>query len=108
LTKTETEFQNIGVSDRFRRRRSPPSPPLWADDACKDGDMDVILDREKCTGLGICESVAPDHFEIDDDGELVVLRAEVRDGERALLEEAVRACPTGALRLSTEPAAEPA
>jgi ferredoxin len=62
--------------------------------------MQVILDRDKCTGLGICESVAPDHFEIDDGGELVVLRDEVTDEERATLEDAVRQCPTGALRLA--------
>ena len=61
--------------------------------------MQVILDRDKCTGLGICESVAPDHFEIDDDGALVVLRDDVTDEERATLEDAVRQCPTGALRL---------
>jgi ferredoxin len=62
--------------------------------------MQVILDRDKCTGLGICESVAPDHFEIDDDGELVVLRDDVTDDERATIEDAVRQCPTGALRLA--------
>ena len=62
--------------------------------------MQVILDRDKCTGLGICESVAPDHFEIDDDGELVVLRDDVTDEERATIEDAVRQCPTGALRLA--------
>jgi ferredoxin len=62
--------------------------------------MQVILDRDKCTGLGICESVAPDHFEIDDDGELVVLRYDVTDEERATIEDAVRQCPTGALRLA--------
>jgi ferredoxin len=69
--------------------------------------MQVILDRDKCTGLGICESIAPDHFEIDDDGELVLLRTDVPDGERETLEDAVRSCPTGALRLgaaSPEPA----
>jgi ferredoxin len=62
--------------------------------------MQVILDRDKCTGLGICESVAPDHFEIDDDGELVLLRDDVTDEERATIEDAVRQCPTGALRLA--------
>jgi ferredoxin len=62
--------------------------------------MQVILDRDKCTGLGICESIAPDHFEIDDDGDLVLLRTDVSDAERVTLEDAVRSCPTGALRLA--------
>jgi ferredoxin len=65
--------------------------------------MYVILDREKCTGLGICESIAPDHFEIDDEGQLAVLRDTIMDGEQADLEDAVRACPTGALRLADGP-----
>ena len=64
--------------------------------------MQVILDRDKCTGLGICESVAPDHFEIDDDGALVVLRHGVEAHERETLDEAVRSCPTGALRLDAD------
>ena len=72
--------------------------------------MHVTLDRDRCTGLGICESIAPDHFEIADDGAVVVLRDDVAPNERATLEDAVRSCPTGALRLATqpEPAAPPA
>jgi ferredoxin len=37
--------------------------------------MHVILDRDRCAGLGSCESVAPDHFEIGDHGDLVVHRS---------------------------------
>ncbi len=62
--------------------------------------MFVILDREKCTGLGICESISPEHFEIDDEGRLVLLSDEFGEEERELMEEAVRACPTAALRLA--------
>jgi ferredoxin len=62
--------------------------------------MRVALDRDKCTGLGICESVAPDHFEIDDRGDLVLLREDIGPDEVSTLEDAVRSCPTGALQLS--------
>jgi ferredoxin len=65
--------------------------------------MHVTLDRDKCTGLGICESIAPDHFEIDDSGDLIVHRDGVTPDERATLEDAVRSCPTGALGLSGTP-----
>jgi ferredoxin len=61
--------------------------------------MHVVVDREKCTGIGICESLAPDRFEINDDGELVLLQAEVSADEVAELEGVVQACPTAALRL---------
>jgi ferredoxin len=64
--------------------------------------MRVILDRTKCTGLGICESLAPDFFEVDDSGELLQLREDIGDGELAEVEEAVAGCPTEALRISAE------
>ncbi|MBK1787308.1 ferredoxin [Prauserella cavernicola] len=60
--------------------------------------MRITVDRNKCTGLGICESLAPDVFEINDDGELV-LTAEVPDGQLDDVEAAVSGCPTEALRL---------
>jgi NADPH-dependent 2,4-dienoyl-CoA reductase/sulfur reductase-like enzyme len=34
--------------------------------------MTICVDRGRCTGLGICESFAPDVFEVDDDGNLVL------------------------------------
>ncbi|MEU8413484.1 ferredoxin [Amycolatopsis sp. WAC 04182] len=61
--------------------------------------MKIVLDRGRCTGLGICESLAPDHFEIDDNGDLVLLD-EVAEGDAlAEVEAAVSGCPTEALRL---------
>lgn len=61
--------------------------------------MKITLDRDKCTGLGICESLAPDVFEVDDAGELVLLTATVGEGQLADVEAACEGCPTEALRL---------
>ena len=61
--------------------------------------MKIVLDRSKCSTLGMCESVAPDIFEVSDDGELHVLQEEPPESERALVEEACEACPTGALSI---------
>ncbi|GGP82265.1 ferredoxin [Saccharothrix coeruleofusca] len=61
--------------------------------------MRIILDRAKCTGIGICEALAPTVFEVDDNGELVVLSAEVPEDARNEVAEAVEGCPTMALRL---------
>ncbi|ALE78600.1 ferredoxin [Pseudonocardia alni] len=61
--------------------------------------MRVVVDYDKCTGLGLCESLAPDFFEVADDGSLNLLRAEADEAQRSELEEAVRACPTEALRI---------
>lgn len=62
--------------------------------------MKIELDRTKCTGLGICESIAPDVFEVNDDGDLVLLTEEVTDDQLAEVEQAVEGCPTAALRLT--------
>ncbi len=61
--------------------------------------MQVLCDVEKCTGLGLCESIAPDFFEVQDDGTLVMLRETFDESERSALTEAVRSCPTEALSL---------
>ena len=61
--------------------------------------MRIVLDETKCSSLGMCEAVAPAFFEVGDDGALAVLQAEADESQRALLEEAVAACPTAALRL---------
>lgn len=63
--------------------------------------MKIIVDHGKCTGLGICESLAPEHFEVNDDGDLEVLKDDVDDNEVAEVEEAIAGCPTLALRLAS-------
>jgi ferredoxin len=61
--------------------------------------MKVVVDRGKCTGLGICESLAPTFFEVDDNGDLLLLEEDIAPDDLADVEEAVRGCPTEALRI---------
>lgn len=61
--------------------------------------MKILVDYDKCTGLGICESLAPDHFEVNDDGDLVLLEERVTDADIQAVEEACAGCPTEALRI---------
>ena len=61
--------------------------------------MKVVVDRAKCTGLGICESLAPNFFEVDDSGDLLMLKEEIEPGELGEIEEAVAGCPTEALKI---------
>ena len=61
--------------------------------------MRVEVDRDKCASTGGCEAMAPDVFEIGDDGELVVLIPEPGDVDLPDVRNAVQACPTRALRL---------
>jgi ferredoxin len=59
----------------------------------------IEVDRELCASTGGCEAMAPDVFEISDDGELVVLRPEPDEADLPDVRNAVQACPTRALRL---------
>lgn len=61
--------------------------------------MRITLDSTKCTALGICESLAPDLFEVDDNGDLVVKQTVVGEEHRDALETAVAGCPTAALSI---------
>jgi ferredoxin len=59
--------------------------------------MRVHVDRELCVGSGACEMLAPDVFEVDDDGAVQVLQQEPDD--EAAVRDAVSQCPTGAIAL---------
>jgi ferredoxin len=59
----------------------------------------IAVDRTKCTGLGICESLAPKYFEVNEKGDLVLLEEIGAEQDLAELEEAVAGCPTEALFL---------
>ena len=61
--------------------------------------MKCVVDYDKCTGLGICESLAPDFFEVNDDGDLLLLKEDISDDELQAVEEAVAGCPTEALTI---------
>lgn len=50
-------------------------------------------------GLGICESLSPKHFEVNDASDLDLLEENVDDADLAEVEEAVAGCPTEALTL---------
>ena len=59
----------------------------------------VEVDRERCVGSGSCEMLAPDVFEVGDDGVVAVLRPpEQTDVDD--VRDAVAACPTRALALA--------
>jgi ferredoxin len=60
----------------------------------------IEVDRERCVGSGTCEALAPDVFEVDDDGVLVLHREQPGPGEVDDVRDAVQACPTRALALA--------
>ena len=55
------------------------------------------VDRERCVGSGTCEMLAPDVFEVGDDGIVVVRQPDVVDGT---VRDALQQCPTQALSVA--------
>lgn len=61
--------------------------------------MRIVADRATCEGLGMCEAMAPDFFEVGDDGSVAVLVGAPEEDHRTDLTAAVDSCPVLALRL---------
>lgn len=62
--------------------------------------MRVEVDLDKCTGHGICESIAEDVFEVQDDGIVLIRDGERPESDRDRMQQAVTQCPAAALRLT--------
>ncbi|MCW2855739.1 MAG: fdx [Marmoricola sp.] len=61
--------------------------------------MRIVVDRDKCEGLGMCEAMAHEYFEVDDDEIMTVLNGSPPESERDKVHAAVQACPVLALTL---------
>jgi ferredoxin len=62
----------------------------------------ISIDRSLCSGFGVCESLAPDVFELGEDG-IAVLRAGMSEDEA--VREACDSCPVGAITIARVEAA---
>jgi ferredoxin len=59
----------------------------------------VEADYDLCESNALCEAVAPDVFELDDDDNLQIADGTVTDENRSRVEQAVASCPKTALRI---------
>lgn len=59
--------------------------------------MEVHADTEVCQGHGRCALIAPEVFDVDDMGKVVVRRADVPEDCEAGVAEAIASCPENAL-----------
>ncbi len=59
----------------------------------------IVVDMDLCQGHGVCESEAPELFEVDRDRKVVVLDEHPDESQRKALELAVKYCPTHALSI---------
>ncbi|WP_416972144.1 ferredoxin [Streptomyces sp. 4F14] len=61
--------------------------------------MSIELVPGRCEGHAVCEAIAPEVFQVDDDGMVQLILGADHDGELALA--AVRSCPVAALRATS-------
>jgi ferredoxin len=61
--------------------------------------MRIVVDRDLCDGHGMCEAMAHEYFELDDDDVMQLLEESPPESERAKVHAAVQACPALALSL---------
>lgn len=64
--------------------------------------MKVQVNSEICAGFGICLGIAPEVFELHDDGYAVVLVSEVKPEDEDTLRRAASQCPAQAIFLSDD------
>lgn len=60
----------------------------------------IVVDRDKCQGIGACVGAAPDVFEIDSEGKAVVIEGYGTSDDAVLT--AAEACPLEAIVLYDE------
>jgi ferredoxin len=60
----------------------------------------IVVNRTTCAGIGICEAIDPERFEVQADGKTHVLKDELEDKEALeVAREAVSRCPTRSLSI---------
>ena len=64
--------------------------------------MKIKVDFDLCESNGLCEGVAPDFFELDDDDFLQVKKEEVGDEDFTTVRRAVAVCPRAAISLTED------
>lgn len=64
--------------------------------------MKVHVNPEICAGFGICVGIAPEVFQLHDDGYAIVLVGEVDPKDEDLVRRAADQCPARAITVSED------
>ena len=59
--------------------------------------MNASVDKDTCIGCGLCPSICPDVFEVDDDGKAVAKTNPVPAGHEDDAKDAESSCPVNAI-----------
>jgi ferredoxin len=55
--------------------------------------MKIRIDKPRCVGHARCAAIAPDVYELDDDGYIAAAQIEVPPEQEAIARRGARACP---------------
>lgn len=61
--------------------------------------MVACVDKDLCIGCGLCPSIAPEVFKMDDDGKAIAYVDEVPPEAEANAKEAEASCPVSAIKV---------
>ncbi|MBO1741551.1 ferredoxin [Leifsonia sp. TF02-11] len=61
--------------------------------------MTVVVQRDACVGAGQCALVAPEVFDQDDDGIVMLLESDPAGADLELANKAARLCPARAISM---------
>lgn len=64
--------------------------------------MSVTVKADACVGAGQCALVAPDVFDQDDDGIVILLESDPQGADRTAAARAARLCPARAITVSEQ------
>jgi ferredoxin len=64
--------------------------------------MRIVVDYDLCASNAVCMGIAPELFEVRDDGFLYVLDEHPDESLREKLRESVNSCPTGAISIAED------
>ncbi|MDU2673876.1 MAG: ferredoxin [Clostridium sp.] len=59
--------------------------------------MKANVDKETCIGCGMCPSICPEVFDMDDDGKAHTIVDEVPEGKEDETQDAADSCPVTAI-----------
>lgn len=59
--------------------------------------MKIKVNQDACIGCGACPSIAPEIFDLNDEGLSYVKVEEIKEEDTESAQDAIDSCPTGAI-----------